>query len=264
MYRYRFDMFTYRKVYTYAFKGMKTIMPCISNGLCIFHATSQTLHIIREKVDLACDMMHIVWGVYLYKCIYILHCVHRMCIRVDTWHIEVHILHYVDNWKHRNICIYTYTYVHRFAWLICTLCHCRITFCMQQKIDNVDLVPVTAISFRLQISPTSFLVEVPLPGSTADPVIAYLKDDWCLGTLDVDSSVEGIWVGWSVGCLAVGKAGWSENSRGPHRSMTHDFSCWLSFFHFWWEQHWFHEKTQLVDAFTEPAISFHQCAQPGG
>ena len=31
-----------------------------------------------------------------------------------------------------------------------------------------------------QISPSSFLVEVPLPGSTADPVVAYLKDDWCL------------------------------------------------------------------------------------
>ena len=31
-----------------------------------------------------------------------------------------------------------------------------------------------------QISPSSFLVEVPLPGSTADPVVAYLKGDWCL------------------------------------------------------------------------------------
>lgn len=34
-----------------------------------------------------------------------------------------------------------------------------------------------------QISPTSFLVEVPLPGSTAAPVIAYMKDEWSLGSI---------------------------------------------------------------------------------
>ncbi|CAK9104713.1 unnamed protein product [Durusdinium trenchii] len=37
--------------------------------------------------------------------------------------------------------------------------------------------PLDAKVFR-QISPTSFLVEVPLPGSTAAPVIAYMKDEW--------------------------------------------------------------------------------------
>lgn len=39
--------------------------------------------------------------------------------------------------------------------------------------------PLDATILR-QISPSSFLVEVPLPGSTADPVVAYLKDDWTM------------------------------------------------------------------------------------
>lgn len=42
------------------------------------------------------------------------------------------------------------------------------------------LQPTFHIPVSAQISPSSFLVEVPLPGSTADPVVAYLKDDWCL------------------------------------------------------------------------------------
>ena len=41
--------------------------------------------------------------------------------------------------------------------------------------------PLDATIFR-QLSPTSFLVEVPLPGSSAEPVVAYLKDNWSLGS----------------------------------------------------------------------------------
>ena len=53
-------------------------------------------------------------------------------------------------------------------------------------ISGYPIDPATWIHVSRQISPSSFLVEVPLPGSTADPVVAYLKDDWCLsGTSEV-------------------------------------------------------------------------------
>ena len=84
---------------------------------------------------------------------------------------DLGILHFR---KPPYMCIYIYTY----SIYIYIYTHTQII------LGGLPWYPTLQATFHIplaaQISPSSFLVEVPLPGSTADPVVAYLKDDWCL------------------------------------------------------------------------------------